>query len=46
METKIQRVMDQRRRLKYKIFSFVHFGEEEKKSYYRDKGREWALIDE
>ena len=46
METNIQRVMDQRRRSKYKIFSFVHFGEEEKKSYYRDKGREWALIDE
>ena len=45
METKIQRAMDQRR-LKYKIFSLVRFGEEEKKSYYRDKGRERYSIDE
>ena len=46
METKIQRAMDQRRRLKYKIFSLVRIGEEEKKSYYRDKGRERYSIDE
>ena len=46
METKIQRVMDQRRRSKYKFFSLVYFGEEEKKSYYKDKGRERTSIDE
>ena len=42
METKIQRVMDQRRRSKYKIFSSVYSGEKNKKSYYEDKRRKWA----
>lgn len=46
METKIQRVMDQRRRSKYKNFPFFHSSEKEKKSYYKDKRREWALIDQ